>query len=77
MSVTAAAGFRAAGIDAGIKEKAAPDLALVVNDGPEQVAAGVFTTNQVKAAPDYDDKVITDEEWYREVGAYYADHRIA
>lgn len=51
MSVTAASGFRAAGVEAGIKVAAAPDLALVVNDGPEQVAVGVFTRNQVKAAP--------------------------
>jgi glutamate N-acetyltransferase/amino-acid N-acetyltransferase len=49
-SVTAAKGFRTAGIAAGIKE-AAPDLTLVVNDGPLDVAAGVFTSNQVKAAP--------------------------
>jgi glutamate N-acetyltransferase / amino-acid N-acetyltransferase len=51
MSVTAAAGFRAAGVPAGIKTSGALDLALVVNDGPTQVAAGVFTRNQVKAAP--------------------------
>ncbi|MBW4719855.1 bifunctional glutamate N-acetyltransferase/amino-acid acetyltransferase ArgJ [Saccharothrix obliqua] len=49
--VTAPKGFRAAGVAAGIKESGAPDLALVVNDGPGQAAAGVFTTNQVKAAP--------------------------
>jgi glutamate N-acetyltransferase/amino-acid N-acetyltransferase len=51
MSVTAPAGFRAAGIAAGIKSSGAPDLALVVNDGPSDAAAGVFTRNQVKAAP--------------------------
>ncbi|MBV9013926.1 MAG: bifunctional glutamate N-acetyltransferase/amino-acid acetyltransferase ArgJ [Pseudonocardiales bacterium] len=51
MSVTAAAGFRAAGIPAGIKTSGTLDLALVVNDGPSRVAAGVFTRNQVKAAP--------------------------
>ncbi|MGH3908853.1 MAG: bifunctional glutamate N-acetyltransferase/amino-acid acetyltransferase ArgJ [Pseudonocardiaceae bacterium] len=51
MSVTAPQGFRAAGIAAGIKASAAPDLALVVNDGPSHLAAGVFTRNQVKAAP--------------------------
>ncbi|MEV4320405.1 bifunctional glutamate N-acetyltransferase/amino-acid acetyltransferase ArgJ [Actinocrispum sp. NPDC049592] len=44
-------GFRAAGVAAGIKESGALDLALVVNDGPGQAAAGVFTTNKVKAAP--------------------------
>ncbi|WP_103061856.1 bifunctional glutamate N-acetyltransferase/amino-acid acetyltransferase ArgJ [Actinomyces qiguomingii] len=51
MSVTAASGFRAAGIHAGLKESGKPDLALVVNDGPLDVAAGVFTTNRVVAAP--------------------------
>ncbi|OIK28889.1 bifunctional glutamate N-acetyltransferase/amino-acid acetyltransferase ArgJ [Streptomyces malaysiense] len=51
MSVTAAKGFRAAGIAAGIKQNGNPDLALVVNDGPRRAAAGVFTANRVKAAP--------------------------
>ncbi|MEV5734117.1 bifunctional glutamate N-acetyltransferase/amino-acid acetyltransferase ArgJ [Streptomyces sp. NPDC052292] len=51
MSVTAAKGFKAAGIAAGIKENGNPDLALVVNDGPRRAAAGVFTSNRVKAAP--------------------------
>ena len=52
MSVTAAQGFRAAGVRAGLRAHGErPDVALVVNDGPTQVAAGVFTRNQVKAAP--------------------------
>ncbi|MFJ1599112.1 bifunctional glutamate N-acetyltransferase/amino-acid acetyltransferase ArgJ [Streptomyces sp. NPDC088261] len=51
MSVTAAQGFTAAGIAAGIKENGNPDLALVVNHGPRRAAAGVFTSNRVKAAP--------------------------
>ncbi|GAA2436914.1 bifunctional glutamate N-acetyltransferase/amino-acid acetyltransferase ArgJ [Streptomyces pulveraceus] len=51
MSVTAAQGFSAAGIAAGIKESGNPDLALVVNHGPCRAAAGVFTSNRVKAAP--------------------------
>ncbi|MCK8681279.1 bifunctional glutamate N-acetyltransferase/amino-acid acetyltransferase ArgJ [Streptomyces lichenis] len=51
MSVTAAQGFQAAGIAAGIKENGNPDLALVVNTGPRRAAAGVFTANRVKAAP--------------------------
>jgi len=51
VSVTAPAGFRAAGVTAGLKPSGRPDLALVVNDGPLQVAAGVFTTNRVQAAP--------------------------
>ncbi|MBW1604082.1 bifunctional glutamate N-acetyltransferase/amino-acid acetyltransferase ArgJ [Streptomyces sp. JJ66] len=51
MSVTAAKGFTAAGVAAGIKESGGPDLALVVNTGPSQAAAGVFTSNRVQAAP--------------------------
>ncbi len=49
--VTAPAGFRATGIAAGIKKSGALDLALVFNEGPDYAAAGVFTRNQVKAAP--------------------------
>lgn len=49
--VTAAKGFRAAGVVAGLKASGKPDLALVVNDGPRYDAAGVFTGNRVKAAP--------------------------
>jgi glutamate N-acetyltransferase / amino-acid N-acetyltransferase len=49
--VTAPAGFRATGIAAGIKASGALDLALVFNEGPDHAAAGVFTRNQVKAAP--------------------------
>ncbi|MEV4906718.1 bifunctional glutamate N-acetyltransferase/amino-acid acetyltransferase ArgJ [Streptomyces albidoflavus] len=51
MSVTAAQGFTAAGIAAGIKANGNPDLALVVNTGPRRSAAAVFTANRVKAAP--------------------------
>ncbi len=43
-------GFRAAGIAAGIKRSGKKDLALIASDLPATVA-GVFTTNQVKAAP--------------------------
>ena len=50
MTVTAARGFRASGVTAGLKS-AGPDVALVVNDGPLQAAAAVFTANRVKAAP--------------------------
>jgi glutamate N-acetyltransferase / amino-acid N-acetyltransferase len=49
--VTAPAGFRATGVAAGIKASGALDLALVFNEGPDYAAAGVFTRNQVKAAP--------------------------
>jgi glutamate N-acetyltransferase/amino-acid N-acetyltransferase len=51
VSVTAPKGFRAAGVAAGLKGAAALDVALVVNDGPDATAAGVFTSNRVKAAP--------------------------
>ncbi|MGW4463684.1 bifunctional glutamate N-acetyltransferase/amino-acid acetyltransferase ArgJ [Micromonospora sp. NBC_01796] len=51
MSVTAPRGFRAAGVAAGLKSTGQSDVALVVNDGPDATAAGVFTTNRVKAAP--------------------------
>jgi glutamate N-acetyltransferase/amino-acid N-acetyltransferase len=51
VSVTAPLGFRAAGVAAGLKSSGAPDVALVVNDGPLHAAAGVFTRNRVKAAP--------------------------
>jgi glutamate N-acetyltransferase/amino-acid N-acetyltransferase len=51
MSVTAPLGFRAAGVTAGIKASGKPDVALVVNDGPLDVAAGVFTSNRFRAAP--------------------------
>ncbi|WP_369193167.1 bifunctional glutamate N-acetyltransferase/amino-acid acetyltransferase ArgJ [Streptomyces djakartensis] len=51
MSVTAARGFTAAGVAAGIKPDGALDLALVVTTGPRRAAAGVFTSNRVQAAP--------------------------
>ncbi|OZC46968.1 bifunctional ornithine acetyltransferase/N-acetylglutamate synthase [Rhodococcus sp. RS1C4] len=49
--VTAPAGFKGAGIAAGIKVSGKSDLALVFNEGPDTAAAGVFTRNKVKAAP--------------------------
>jgi len=51
VSVTAARGFRAAGVAAGVKASGGLDVALIGNDGPLDSAAGVFTTNRVKAAP--------------------------
>jgi glutamate N-acetyltransferase/amino-acid N-acetyltransferase len=51
VSVTAAAGFRAAGVVAGLKPSGKPDVALVVNDGPRHAAAAVFTSNRCKANP--------------------------
>ncbi|RZU61827.1 bifunctional glutamate N-acetyltransferase/amino-acid acetyltransferase ArgJ [Zhihengliuella halotolerans] len=49
--VTAPAGFRAAGVPAGLKSTGARDVAVVVNDGPKKAAAAVFTSNRVAAAP--------------------------
>lgn len=49
-SVTAARGFKAAGLAAGIKKSGKKDMALIVSDVPATVAS-VFTRNQVKAAP--------------------------
>jgi glutamate N-acetyltransferase/amino-acid N-acetyltransferase len=48
--VTAAHGFRASGVSAGIKLSRKPDMALVVSDVPA-VAVGMLTRNRVKAAP--------------------------
>ena len=47
--VTAPKGYRAAGITAGLKPSGLPDLALILSD-VEAIAAGVFTTTQVRAA---------------------------
>ncbi len=51
MTVTAPRGFRAGSAAAGLKSSGGPDVAVVVNDGPGSSAAGVFTSNRVKAAP--------------------------
>jgi glutamate N-acetyltransferase/amino-acid N-acetyltransferase len=51
VTVTAPGGFEAAGIAAGIKRSGALDLALIVNRGPSQQAAAVFTSNRAKANP--------------------------
>ncbi len=61
MSVTAARGFVAGGIAAGLKSNGKPDLALVRNLGPQFHAAAVFTSNRVKAAPVlWTQQVVTD-----------------
>ncbi len=49
--VTAAAGFRASGVAAGLKSGGASDVSVIVNDGPDYAAAGVFTSNRFAAAP--------------------------
>ncbi|OCQ96731.1 arginine biosynthesis protein ArgJ [Limnothrix sp. PR1529] len=47
--VTAPKGYKAAGITAGLKPSGAPDLALIYSE-VEAIAAGIFTTSQVRAA---------------------------
>ncbi|GAA5119213.1 bifunctional glutamate N-acetyltransferase/amino-acid acetyltransferase ArgJ [Alloalcanivorax gelatiniphagus] len=51
MTVTHPSGFTAAGVAAGLKSTGAPDLALVVNEGPTFDSATVFTANRCKANP--------------------------
>ena len=51
MTITRPRGFRAVGLAAGIKPAGTHDLALIVNDGPRDTAAAVFTANRVQAAP--------------------------
>ena len=54
-------GFRASGVTAGLKASGTPDLALVVNDGPDHTGAAVFTANRVEAAPvTWSRQVVTD-----------------
>jgi glutamate N-acetyltransferase / amino-acid N-acetyltransferase len=61
VTVTAPAGFEAAGIAAGIKRSGALDLALIVNRGPSNAAAAVFTSNRAKANPIlWSEQVIVD-----------------
>ena len=61
MTVTAPAGFDAAGIAAGIKRSGALDLAVIVNRGPSNAAAAVFTSNRAKANPIlWSEQVATD-----------------
>ena len=51
MSVTGPQGFRAGSAAAGLKASGDLDVTVVVNDGPQSAAAGVFTSNRIKAAP--------------------------
>src|SRR4051795_10834601 len=51
MSVTAPRGFSAAGVAAGLKSSGDPDVAVVLNQGPDDAAAAVFTPNRFPAAP--------------------------
>ena len=49
--VTAAEGFLASGVAAGVKKPGKKDVALVVSQGPQYAAAAVFTSNRFPAAP--------------------------
>ena len=63
--VTAAKGFMAAGVEAGIKYNNRKDLALIYSDCPA-AAAGMFTSNVVKAAPVlYDMQIVEDSPFVR------------
>lgn len=63
MTVTAPAGFDAAGVACGLKSSGNADLALVVNRGPRRAAAAVFTSNRAKANPIlWSQQVIADGE---------------
>ncbi len=57
--VTAAKGFEAAGVEAGIKYKDRKDMALIYSKSP-CVLAGTFTSNVVKAAPVLWDKKVVE-----------------
>lgn len=65
--VTAAKGFEAAGVEAGIKYQNRMDMALVYSQSPCK-AAGTFTTNVVKAAPvKWDYQVVHESEYAQAV----------
>jgi glutamate N-acetyltransferase / amino-acid N-acetyltransferase len=44
-------GFRAAGVSAGIKESGAPDVGMMISDGPETTSAARFTASGTQAPP--------------------------
>ncbi|HSS67270.1 MAG TPA: hypothetical protein VLK34_01880, partial [Nocardioidaceae bacterium] len=51
MSVTHPAGFAAAGVSAGLKASGGKDVAVIVNQGPSNVVAAVWTSNRCLANP--------------------------
>ena len=61
--VTAAKGFEAAGVEAGIKYQNRKDMALIYSKKPCRTA-GVFTSNVVKAAPVLWDKAVVTHSPY-------------
>jgi glutamate N-acetyltransferase / amino-acid N-acetyltransferase len=65
--VTAPKGYKAAGIAAGLKASGAPDLTLILSD-TEAIAAGVFTTSQVRAAcVDYCRQILQEDSSMRAI----------
>ena len=65
--VTAAKGFKANGLNAGIKNNIKKDMALVYSEMPCK-AAGTFTTNRVKAAPvKWDYKIVHESDFVQAV----------
>ena len=65
--VTAAKGFKAAGMHAGIKKGTKKDMAMVFSSTP-CAAAGVFTSNLVKAAPvKWDKEIVTTSPYVQAV----------
>lgn len=65
--VCAAKGFKATGLDAGIKNNGKKDMALIYSEAPCK-AAGTFTTNRVKAAPvKWDYKVVHESDFVHAV----------
>ena len=65
--VTAPKGFLAAGLNAGIKNQTKKDMAMVFSSTP-CAAAGVFTTNLVKAAPvKWDKEIVTTSPYVQAV----------
>jgi glutamate N-acetyltransferase/amino-acid N-acetyltransferase len=61
VSVTAAQGFVATGLEIGLKNSGGKDLAVVQNLGPTKAAAVVFTSNRAKANPIiWSQQIITD-----------------
>lgn len=65
--VTAPKGFLASGLNAGIKNQTKKDMAMVFSSTP-CTAAGVFTTNLVKAAPvKWDKEIVTTSPYVQAV----------
>lgn len=65
--VTAPKGFWASGLNAGIKNQTKKDMAMVFSSTP-CAAAGVFTTNLVKAAPvKWDKEIVTTSPYVQAV----------